>query len=91
MSTCAPGVLHDISCGMFLLCSAGSKTADPHCYGHTQFHLLPEKLKRERLQKLNCADQIEVVHRANAMASLFAWTGAQAMYQGKRMVLLEDS
>ncbi|XP_016054157.1 PREDICTED: 28S ribosomal protein S30, mitochondrial [Miniopterus natalensis] len=60
----------------------GSKTADPYCYGHTQFHLLPDKLKRERLLKINCADQIEVVFRANAIASLFAWTGAQAMYQG---------
>ncbi|XP_059998916.1 large ribosomal subunit protein mL65 isoform X1 [Lagenorhynchus albirostris] len=60
----------------------GTKTADPHCYGHTQFHLLPDKLKRERLLKQNCADQIEVVFRANAIASLFAWTGAQAMYQG---------
>lgn len=60
----------------------GSKTADPLCYGHTQFHLLPDKLKREKLLKQNCADQIEVVFRANAIASLFAWTGAQAMYQG---------
>ncbi|XP_068391425.1 large ribosomal subunit protein mL65 isoform X3 [Eschrichtius robustus] len=59
----------------------GTKTADPHCYGHTQFHLLPDKLKRERLLKQNCANQIEVVFRANAIASLFAWTGAQAMYQ----------
>ncbi|XP_069348408.1 large ribosomal subunit protein mL65 [Eulemur rufifrons] len=60
----------------------GSKTADPCCYGHTQFHLLPSFLKRERLLKQNRADQIEVVFRANAIASLFAWTGAQAMYQG---------
>ncbi|XP_005556914.3 large ribosomal subunit protein mL65 [Macaca fascicularis] len=60
----------------------GSKTADPCCYGHTQFHLLPNKLRRERLLRQNCADQIEVVFRANAIASLFAWTGAQAMYQG---------
>ncbi|XP_057599755.1 39S ribosomal protein S30, mitochondrial [Hippopotamus amphibius kiboko] len=60
----------------------GTKTADPQCYGHTQFHLLPDKLKRERLLKQNCADQVEVVYRANAIASLFAWTGAQAMYQG---------
>ncbi|XP_013373910.1 PREDICTED: 28S ribosomal protein S30, mitochondrial [Chinchilla lanigera] len=60
----------------------GSKTADPCCYGHTQFHLLPDKLKREKLLKQNRADQIEVVFRANAIASLFAWTGAQAMYQG---------
>lgn len=72
-----------ISSEMFLFCSSGTKTADPHCYGHTQFHLLPDKLKRERLLKRNCADQIEVVFRANAIASLFAWTGAQAMYQGK--------
>ncbi|KAM4876127.1 large ribosomal subunit protein mL65 [Thomomys bottae] len=60
----------------------GSKLADPCCYGHTQFHLLPEKLKRERLLKFNCADQIETIFRANGIASLFAWTGAQAMYQG---------
>ncbi|XP_014399017.1 PREDICTED: 28S ribosomal protein S30, mitochondrial, partial [Myotis brandtii] len=60
----------------------GSKTADPYCYGHTQFHLLSEKLNRERLLRQNCADQIEAVYRANAIASLFAWTGAQAMYQG---------
>ncbi|XP_048224292.1 39S ribosomal protein S30, mitochondrial [Perognathus longimembris pacificus] len=60
----------------------GSKTADPYCYGHTQFHLLPDKLNRERLSKQNRADQIETVFRANAIASLFAWTGAQAMYQG---------
>lgn len=79
---------------MFLFCSSGSKTADPYCYGHTQFHLLPDKLKRERLLKQNCADQIEVVFRANAIASLFAWTGAQAMYQGKTnfmpLLFLED-
>uniref|UniRef100_A0A8D2BEN5 Mitochondrial ribosomal protein S30 n=1 Tax=Sciurus vulgaris TaxID=55149 RepID=A0A8D2BEN5_SCIVU len=60
----------------------GSKTADPCCYGHTQFHLLPDKLKREWLLKQIRADQIEVIFRANAIASLFAWTGAQAMYQG---------
>nr|XP_060617448.1 large ribosomal subunit protein mL65 [Anolis sagrei ordinatus] len=60
----------------------GSQIADPCTYGHTQFHLLPEKLKRERLIAQNCADQIETPFRANAIASLFAWTGAQAMYQG---------
>lgn len=60
----------------------GSKTADPYCYGHTQFHLLSNKLERERLIRRNCADQIEAAYRANAIASLFAWTGAQAMYQG---------
>lgn len=60
----------------------GSKTADPCCYGHTQFHLLPDRLHRERLLKRNQPEQVEVVFRANAIASLFAWTGAQAMYQG---------
>ncbi|XP_013227612.2 large ribosomal subunit protein mL65 [Columba livia] len=60
----------------------GSKVADPCCYGHTQFHLIPDKLKRERLVKANLEDQIEVVYRANGIASLFAWTAAQAMYQG---------
>ncbi|XP_054253964.1 39S ribosomal protein S30, mitochondrial [Indicator indicator] len=60
----------------------GSKVADPCCYGHTQFHLFPDKLKRERFIKLRLEDQIEVVYRANGIASLFAWTAAQAMYQG---------
>ncbi|NXS97942.1 RT30 protein, partial [Jacana jacana] len=60
----------------------GSKTADPCCYGHTQFHLIPDKLKRERFVRANLEDQIEVVYRANGIASLFAWTAAQAMYQG---------
>lgn len=48
----------------------GSKLADPRCYGHTQFHLLPDILNRERLIKQNQADQVEVVFRANAIASL---------------------
>ncbi|KAM6391903.1 large ribosomal subunit protein mL65 [Rhynochetos jubatus] len=60
----------------------GSKLADPCCYGHTQFHLIPDNLKRERFVKANLEDQIEVVYRANGIASLFAWTAAQAMYQG---------
>ncbi|XP_071586629.1 large ribosomal subunit protein mL65 [Heliangelus exortis] len=60
----------------------GSKVADPCCYGHTQFHLIPDKLKRERFIRANLEDQIEVVYRANGIASLFAWTAAQAMYQG---------
>ncbi|ERE83199.1 39S ribosomal protein S30, mitochondrial isoform X1 [Cricetulus griseus] len=60
----------------------GSKTADPCCYGHTQFHLLPDRLNRDKLIKQNQTEQVEVVCRANALASLFAWTGAQAMYQG---------
>ncbi|XP_033020220.1 39S ribosomal protein S30, mitochondrial [Lacerta agilis] len=60
----------------------GSNVADPCAYGHTQFHLIPARLKRDRLIKLNLFDQVEVPCRANAIASLFAWTGAQAMYQG---------
>ncbi|NXC18803.1 RT30 protein, partial [Corythaeola cristata] len=60
----------------------GSKVPDPCCYGHTQFHLIPDKLKRERFIRANLEDQIEVVYRANGIASLFAWTAAQAMYQG---------
>ncbi|KAJ1210126.1 hypothetical protein NDU88_005494 [Pleurodeles waltl] len=60
----------------------GSKIDDPCCYGHTQFHLQSDKIKRDRLLKANLADQIEVRLRANAVASLFAWTGSQAMYQG---------
>ncbi|NXG50381.1 RT30 protein, partial [Psilopogon haemacephalus] len=60
----------------------GSKAADPCCYGHTQFHLLRDKMKRERFIKAHLEDQIEVAYRANAVASLFAWTAAQAMYQG---------
>ncbi|NXC47369.1 RT30 protein, partial [Penelope pileata] len=60
----------------------GSKVADPCCYGHTQFHLIPDKLNRKRFIIANLEDQIEVVYRANGIASLFAWTAAQAMYQG---------
>ncbi|XP_075267210.1 large ribosomal subunit protein mL65 [Opisthocomus hoazin] len=60
----------------------GSKVADPCCYGHTQFHLIPDKLKRERFVRAHLEDQIEVLYRANGIASLFAWTAAQAMYQG---------
>ncbi|XP_078266125.1 large ribosomal subunit protein mL65 [Rhinoraja longicauda] len=60
----------------------GSKVADPACYGHTQFHFASEKLRREKLVKDKLADQIEVRLRATGIASLFAWTGAQAAYQG---------
>lgn len=67
----------------FVLGSAGAKVADPCCYGHTQFHLLPDRLKRERFIKERLEDQIEVVYRSNGIASLFAWTAAQAMYQGE--------
>ncbi|KAJ8415577.1 hypothetical protein AAFF_G00425570 [Aldrovandia affinis] len=60
----------------------GSKLADPCSYGHTQFHLVMDRFQRRKLAKANLVDQIEVGLRANAIASLFAWTGAQAMYQG---------
>ncbi|KAM9330998.1 large ribosomal subunit protein mL65 [Gastrophryne carolinensis] len=60
----------------------GAKVHDPYSFGHTQFHVVPERFQRDRLAKINLTDQIEVFLRANAIASLFAWTGAQAMYQG---------
>ncbi|XP_042562562.1 39S ribosomal protein S30, mitochondrial [Clupea harengus] len=61
---------------------SGAKVDDPCCYGHTQFHLMPERLNRDRMSELHSEKQLEVTLRANAIASLFAWTGAQAMYQG---------
>ncbi|KAI1900482.1 hypothetical protein AGOR_G00050390 [Albula goreensis] len=60
----------------------GAKLADPCSYGHTQFHLVKDRFHRHKLTQTNLVDQIEVRLRANAIASLFAWTGAQAMYQG---------
>ncbi|XP_072272781.1 large ribosomal subunit protein mL65 [Pyxicephalus adspersus] len=60
----------------------GAKLDTPCSYGHTQFHLVPDRFQRDRMEKLSLSDQIEVFLRANAIASLFAWTGAQAMYQG---------
>ncbi|XP_069483342.1 large ribosomal subunit protein mL65 [Ambystoma mexicanum] len=60
----------------------GSKVDDPCCYGHTQFHLQSERMMQDKLLGTHLADQIEVRLRAHAIASLFAWTGAQAMYQG---------
>ncbi|KAM6931218.1 large ribosomal subunit protein mL65 [Xenentodon cancila] len=60
----------------------GAKLPDPACYGHTQFHLVPDRYHRDRMAWLQQSDQVEVFLRANALASLFAWTGAQAMYQG---------
>ncbi|CAG08116.1 unnamed protein product, partial [Tetraodon nigroviridis] len=60
----------------------GSKLPDPACYGHTQFHLVPDRYHRDRMANLQQSDQVEVFLRANGIASLFAWTGAQAMYQG---------
>ncbi|CAB1319532.1 unnamed protein product, partial [Coregonus sp. 'balchen'] len=59
-----------------------AKLPDPGCYGHTQFHLVPDRYRRDKMAKRNQTDQIEVNLRANGIASLFAWTGAQAMYQG---------
>ncbi|XP_070689440.1 large ribosomal subunit protein mL65 [Pempheris klunzingeri] len=60
----------------------GAKLPDPACYGHTQFHLVPDRYHRHRMARRQQSDQVEVFLRANALASLFAWTGAQAMYQG---------
>ncbi|XP_041856458.1 39S ribosomal protein S30, mitochondrial [Melanotaenia boesemani] len=60
----------------------GAKLPDPACYGHTQFHMVPDRYHRDRMAMLQQSDQVEVFLRANALASLFAWTGAQAMYQG---------
>lgn len=61
----------------------GSKLPDPACYGHTQFHLVPDRYHRDRMANLQQSDQVEAFLRANGIASLFAWTGAQAMYQGE--------
>ncbi|XP_056274179.1 39S ribosomal protein S30, mitochondrial isoform X1 [Pseudoliparis swirei] len=60
----------------------GAKVPDPACYGHTQFHLVPDRYHRDRMARKQQSDQVEVFLRANGLASLFAWTGAQAMYQG---------
>ena len=61
----------------------GSKLPDPARYGHTQFHLVPDRYHRDRMARQQQSDQVEVFLRANGLASLFAWTGAQAMYQGE--------
>ncbi|XP_051552008.1 39S ribosomal protein S30, mitochondrial-like [Myxocyprinus asiaticus] len=60
----------------------GAKLEDPCCYGHTQFHMVPDRFHRDKMSKKGLSDQIEVSLRANGIASLYAWTGAQAMYQG---------
>ncbi|XP_078711024.1 large ribosomal subunit protein mL65 [Lampetra fluviatilis] len=60
----------------------GAKINDPYRYGHTQFHVTADKLNPKKLAEKGIADQVEVRLRAHAIASLFAWTGAQAMYQG---------
>lgn len=66
----------------------GAKLPDPACYGHTQFHLVPDRYHRDRLARQQHSDQLEPFLRANAAASLFAWTGAQAMYQGQKTRIL---
>ncbi|XP_077456583.1 large ribosomal subunit protein mL65 [Stigmatopora argus] len=60
----------------------GSKLPDPARFGHTQFHLVPDRYHRDRMARRKQSDQVEVFLRANAIASLFAWTAAQASYQG---------
>jgi len=65
-----------------LFYSTGAKLEDPCCYGHTQFHMVPDRFRRDKMSKRGLSDQVEVFLRANGIASLFAWTGAQAMYQG---------
>ncbi|KAM4578094.1 large ribosomal subunit protein mL65 [Fundulus diaphanus] len=60
----------------------GAKLPDPACYGHTQFHFVPDRYHRDRMARRQQSDQVEAFLRANAIASLFAWTGAQASYQG---------
>lgn len=69
----------------------GAKLPDPACYGHTQFHLVPDRYHRDRMARNQQSDQVEVFLRANGLASLFAWTGAQAMYQGKLSTQQKDN
>lgn len=68
---------------LFSSSSPGAKLPDPACYGHTQFHFVPDRYHRERMARRQESDQVEPFLRANAIASLFAWTGAQAVYQGQ--------
>lgn len=63
----------------------GAKVPDPACFGHTQFHLVPDRYRRDQMVRRQQSDQVEVFLRANGLASLFAWTGAQAMYQGESL------
>lgn len=74
---------------MRLFSLTGAKLPDPACYGHTQFHLVPDRYHRDRMARRQQSDQVEVFLRANGLASLFAWTGAQAMYQGGYRVYIE--
>ncbi|KAJ0067971.1 hypothetical protein NL108_014230, partial [Boleophthalmus pectinirostris] len=79
--TCAPDMLPMFKRQYENHIYTGAKLPDPACYGHTQFHLVPDRYHRDRMARQQQSDQIEVFLRANAVASLFAWTGAQAMYQ----------
>lgn len=76
---------------ILLVSSLGSKLPDPACYGHTQFHLVPDRYHRDRMALHQQSDQVELFLRANGLASLFAWTGAQAMYQGELSIHKRDS
>ncbi|XP_008292380.1 large ribosomal subunit protein mL65 [Stegastes partitus] len=80
--TCAPNLMPMFRRQYDNNIFTGAKLPDPACYGHTQFHLVPDRYHRDRMSRLQQSDQVEVFLRANAIASLFAWTGAQAMYQG---------
>lgn len=80
--TCAPDMMPLFKRQYVNHIYTGAKVPDPACYGHTQFHLVPDRYHRDNMTKRQQSDQIEVFLRANAMTSLFAWTGAQAMYQG---------
>lgn len=80
--TCAPDMMPLFKRQYANHIYTGAKLPDPACYGHTQFHLVPDRYHRDRMTRQQQSDQIEVFLQANAMASLFAWTGAQAMYQG---------
>lgn len=73
----------DEAVNILLVTLTGSKLPDPACYGHTQFHLVPDRYHRDKMANRQQSDQVEVFLRANGIASLFAWTGAQAMYQGE--------
>ncbi|XP_030226737.1 large ribosomal subunit protein mL65 [Gadus morhua] len=60
----------------------GAKLPDPCGYGHTQFHVVQDRYHRARLGRRGQEDQVEALLRAQGLASLFCWTGAQAAYQG---------
>ncbi|XP_041719631.2 39S ribosomal protein S30, mitochondrial-like [Coregonus clupeaformis] len=52
----------------------GAKVPDPGCYGHTQFHLVPDRYRRDKMAKRNLTDQIAVYLRANGIASQGFWS-----------------